>query len=186
MVRTVVVTLLMAGCAAQGWAGEIPSADVAQWTQATRVVQALRVVRVEASSQYPTDGSNYDPGNAVDGDPTTAWFPQRTDRANKGEWIRFHFASNVVLDRVELINGWIKDDRLWRHNSRVKKAILGFSDGTAQVIELADTQNRLRFALPGPTTRWVQLTIDEIYPGAQWNIESGITDVYFSGSQAAR
>ncbi len=138
------------------------------------------ILSVSASSQYPTDSSSYYPGNAVDGNKMTAWFPNRTSKANKGEWIKFDFKKEETISSISIINGWIKSDRLFRFNSRIKTAFVEFSNGHKAEISLIDSKEIQNFNFGGIHAKWVKIIIDDIYPGAKWNHEAGITDVYFN------
>lgn len=141
----------------------------------------IDVTKVEASSQYPNDSATYHPENAIDGDSSTAWFPQRTERANKGEWIKFYFDGKPTLEKFVITNGWVKSDAVWRGNSRIAKARLTFSDGSDRVVTLFDVKKPIEIDLKNKATEWMQLTIETIYAGQDWNTESGITDVVFLG-----
>jgi len=139
----------------------------------------IKVTSVTASSQYPSDGASYYPENAADGNSNTAWFPKKTQSANKGEWIKFNFQGKHNIQTISIINGWIKNHQLFSLNSRVKRATIAFSNGAKITIALKDQKTPQTFDLGGVSTSWVKIIIEDIYPGTTWNQEAGITDVSF-------
>lgn len=143
----------------------------------------VSIKSVSSSSQYPSDSSSYYPGNAVDGDDHTAWFPNRTDKANIGEWIKFEFDRKYPISAIEIINGWIKSDNLFWQNSRVKSLHIEFPDGHRKLVALENIKDPQRFDFPAIEADWVRFIIEEIYPGEIWNHEAGITDVKFNGKE---
>lgn len=143
--------------------------------------ELMSIKRVSASSQYPADRSSYYPSNAVDADNSTAWFPKRTQKANKGEWIMFEFDKHYKIQNLSIINGWIKNNRVFNLNSRIKNAFVELSNGTKVKIELQDVKIKQVIDLGGVSTKSIKIIIDDIYPGNKWNQEAGITDVYFNG-----
>lgn len=148
-------------------------------------VKELTVTSAQASSQYPAEGRvKYDPGQAIDHNNKTAWFPQRTSRANKGEWIKLDLQQLSDIKEIKIINGWIESLRNWQHNSRVKTATITTSSGFSQQITLEDTRKVQRFTINAPESDWIKLTIDEIYQGNSWNQESGITQFTVVGISA--
>ncbi len=137
----------------------------------------VKPIRVTASSVYPADRSTYYPEHTIDNDAATAWFPQRTDKTNKGQWIKFEFEQPVKLDSVAIVNGWVKSDQLWSYNSRVRQLLVTYSNGSEKTINLSDVKTPQWFSLPEYETEWIQLTIVDSYTGN--TIEAGITDVGF-------
>lgn len=144
----------------------------------------ISVKAVSASSVYPSDGSSYYPKYAIDKNNNTAWFPRRTDKANRGEWIKFEFERPSAVKYVKIINGWARKSSDWRRNSRVQTATITLSSGTTKEIVLKDTMSVQEFELPIEASDWITLTINDIYAGNRWNHEAGITQVsFYSGSQ---
>ncbi|GGW76219.1 discoidin domain-containing protein [Alteromonas halophila] len=143
---------------------------------------SITIKRVSASSIYPADSASYEPENAIDNKNSTAWFPNRTSAANKGEWIKFEFAKPSLVSGIRITNGWLHSKRMWRHNSRIKTATVTLSSGVTEYISLDDKMTPQTLSLPVSEASWVKLTIDEIYPGNRWNQESGLTQVDVLGT----
>jgi outer membrane protein OmpA-like peptidoglycan-associated protein len=144
----------------------------------------VRGVTASASSVCAPDRFRYDPELAVDGDPKTAWFPRRTDRTNRGQWIRFELARAVPVEGMVLVNGWAESELNWRSNSRVKEADLTTSAGDRVRIQLRDSSLPQWFWLPGKSpVGWIQLTVVDSHHGDRAS-EAGITDVVLYGPEA--
>lgn len=142
----------------------------------------IAIKQISASSVYPADSASYEPENAIDNKDSTAWFPKRTDKANKGEWIKLEFAKPSLVSGIAVTNGWVKSVGNWIHNSRVKAAIITLSSGVTESISLDNTMKPQTIPLPVSEATWLRLTIDEIYPGDRWNQESGITQIDVLGT----
>jgi hypothetical protein len=142
----------------------------------------IEVKRVTASSVYPADSANYRPENAIDRNNNTAWFPQRTSRANKGEWIKFDFEEGSLVAGIKIINGWISSRGNWRHNSRVKTMTIELSSGFKKTVVLKDSMSVQQIDFPTTEASWLKIVIQDIYAGDRWNQESGITQVSILGS----
>ena len=175
----------------------VPSVSVSGRGDVPKVKSS--VAYVEASSNYPMDrasfpGSNdkyFVPECAVDGNTKTSWSPDRNyERGNKGEWIKVSFAGEKTLTDIAFINGTIGGN--WDHNSRIKDAILEFSNGSQIMICLEDTKSKQSFELGSINTSSVKLIIDTVYPGAMhyyggdkgaWGgelHEAGLAEIYFA------
>jgi hypothetical protein len=75
---------------------------------------------------------SYEPKNAVDGEPTTAW---KVGGTGVGEWIELEYDKPIEVSRVGIIPGYAKTDlcssenRFYQYRV-VKKAKIEISDGT--------------------------------------------------------
>lgn len=148
------------------------------------VVAASVPPNVTASSTLDdaTSGA-FLPRNLIDGDPTTCWSEAVSDPV--GEWIRFDFPYERRIYRLRIVNGYDKIDGSqdrWSQNSRVREALLRFSDGTERAIVLRDTREPQTIELPnGKLTKSVQLVIRSTYPGARWQ-DTSIGEVEFDST----
>lgn len=142
----------------------------------------INIKSVTASSVCPADSASYEPQNAIDNKNSTAWFPKRTRKANQGEWIKLEFEEPSIISGVDIINGWIESKNNWRHNSRVKSAVLTLSSGVTHNITLKDVMSAQHFSIPESEATWLKITIEDIYPGNVWNQESGLTQINVLGT----
>jgi len=123
---------------------------------------------VRASSMLPPSRvATYGPGMATDGRWGTVWV-EGAPGDGVGEWIELQLGSPVAVAKVGVVNGYGKGPR-YRENARVREAELRFSDGSAQRIHLADSNDLQYFDLSPNTTTAVRLTIVSVYPGTRWD-----------------
>ena len=150
---------------------------------------ALGIQLVASASSVLAGGSassGYHAYNAIDGDPSTAW-SEGEDGTGAGEWLRVGFTRSRTITAVTMVNGYDKqrgrNDR-WAQNPRVKRATLRFSDGSSQTWRLRDTREPQTIRLPSPvTTDYVQIVIEEAYPGSDWQ-DCSISEVSFEDAPA--
>jgi hypothetical protein len=142
---------------------------------------------IEASSYIKEDsGINYKPISMYDGKNKTAWC---VGSSGIGEWVRFHFTpgshqSNsmykgmLMVCRIDIINGLATDKNLYFANNRVKKLKAEFSEGQEMVISLKDGVLDYQSYKFNIKTRWVKLTILDVYKGSQFN-DTCISEIDF-------
>lgn len=126
----------------------------------------------EASSALsPQGGNTYGPGNALDSNMKTAWNEGASGPGN-GEWMRLHFPAPVVPTRLEIANGYQKDQRRFRGNGRVRRLRIepGGEASPPLTVELKDALGYQSVDLPAdyPATSEIILTIISVYPGDTW------------------
>jgi hypothetical protein len=129
---------------------------------------AIRAPAVSASSVLKaTTTSNFRPPNLLDGDLTTAWI-EGDKGPGAGEWARFDFFQPVVLDHLEIANGYQKDDDRFFSHARVKSLKVEYSNGATQLVELLDTKDLQSVTTARRATEWIKLTIVSVYPDYEW------------------
>lgn len=143
-------------------------------------LENLWVASVSASSQLREDGSTYYRYHTIDGDPSTAWFPDRAERMNRGEWIRYEFADAVVLQQIHIING-CTDPAIAGSYGMIKELTASFSDGSQRTLALKDTHAEGIFELDDVVTEWVELTIESVHGKRSRNRNVGLAEVQLFG-----
>ncbi len=132
---------------------------------------AAMVIRAPAASSSSvlkaTTTSNFRAPNLFDDDLTTAWI-EGEDGPGSGEWVRFEFSEPVVLDHLEIANGYQKDDDRFLSNARVKSLEVQYSNGATQLVELLDTKELQYVTTTHRATEWIKLTIVSVYPDYEW------------------
>ncbi|MFW6600010.1 NADase-type glycan-binding domain-containing protein [Propionibacteriaceae bacterium Y2011] len=137
-------------------------------------------ITVTASSTLPPDPESYEAGNLLDGDPETAWNSNGSEADdNTGVTLTFTFAEPVRVGRIDLSNGFSKNDGVFERNCRVKTLTVETEGGATHTFEVKDTQDvqQLVFDFGAPTTK-LTFTIDEVYDGSRYR-DVAITEVVF-------
>lgn len=118
------------------------------------------------------DENRYTESNIIDDDINTAWVEGRLD-GGVGEWVRIEFQSFLLernrFNTIEIINGYAKNEMVFRENNRVRRARLEFSDGQSHVITLKDTMTPQRFRFQKNVFSFVKFTILDVYRGTTYN-----------------
>ena len=143
--------------------------------------------KIKASSYLKDSTTNdYGPQQAYDGKEKTAWC---VGKGGIGEWIQFYFRPDLssydkVLKgkrnvyRVGIINGLAASRRLYYDNNRIKKLLVEFDSGKRRVIELKDGILDYQYFIFNIRSRWIKLTIMDIYRGAKYN-DTCMSEIYF-------
>lgn len=128
----------------------------------------VRPTSVEASSTLKsTSTHSYRPTNLVDGDVTTAW-NEGAEGLGLGEWVKFEFSRQLVLTRIEIANGFQKDDDRFAGNPRVKTLKVEYSTGTVQLVDLLDTPDFQTIVPTRQPVEWMKMTIVSVHPDYEW------------------
>jgi hypothetical protein len=137
----------------------------------TTVTVAATLVRptsvASSSSLRATSTNSYRATNLVDGDTATAW-SEGVEGPGVGEWVRFDFSKQLLLERIEIANGYQKDEERFLGNPRVKTVEVEYSNGATELVDLADTQEFQTITPKHQSAEWVKLTIVSVYPGKEW------------------
>lgn len=140
-------------------------------TPALLLVALLSAPAARASSAaHPLQDVPQLAGRAVDGKRATAWC-EGAPGAGVGEWIevRPRCAPRKGVCRLELLNGWAKDEASFRRRGRVARIRVSACGGATEgePFDLADSPEpqelTLRTPLDGPAC--VRVTILQATPG---------------------
>ncbi|WP_107037755.1 NADase-type glycan-binding domain-containing protein [Brumimicrobium mesophilum] len=149
---------------------------------------AVGPLSVTSTSQLDsTQIINYKPENAHDFDLRTAWVEGRED-FGIGEKIEFEFklSSHLKLTHIDIFNGYSKNEKAWKENSRVKVFSLYINDNLFGYLNLEDTFKGQRFdlgSLGGDENEKLVLTlrIIEVYKGEKY-MDTVISEINFDGT----
>ncbi len=140
-------------------------------------------------SNYKT--INYLPRNAYDLNYETAWV-EGVEGYGEGENLIYGFPpSHPRITEIKIINGYIKSEKAWRENSRVKQLKLYINDVPTALLNLEDNRNQQSFTVEpiGISDRddfkdkpwWtLRFEIIEVYKGEKYE-DTAITEIYFDG-----
>lgn len=123
---------------------------------------------------------DYPPENTTDGKLETAWL-EGVKGNGIGEWIMYSAEKEQTVSSITIYNGYLKNDKVYINNGRIKKISLEFSDGEIITKDIAKTnfsnaKNGFKINLDTPkATTSVKLTILSAYQGAYY------TDTALSG-----
>jgi hypothetical protein len=88
-----------------------------------------------------------------------------------------------------ILNGYVRNEKLWRENSRVRKLKLYYNDTPIGILELEDSRTLQWFDVGilgnGPSAKetavWtLKFEILEVYPGTRHK-DTVISEIYFDG-----
>lgn len=132
-----------------------------------------------ASSELSSQGqNNYSASNAHDLSYKTSWV-EGVPGYGIGEYITYHFPpENPRITKIIVVNGYVKSDKTWRENSRVKKLKLYLDDKLYAILNLRDTRNEQVFELPNPLGHEDRLDMKKLHGLPSWTLKFEIMDVY--------
>ncbi|MDQ4121622.1 MAG: discoidin domain-containing protein [Acidobacteriota bacterium] len=148
-------------------------------TQASPPVNAPpRIVGSASSVRRQDRGNFYFPNFAFDNNPTTAW-GEGAPGEGIGEWLNFEFDRTVNLRQIRIQPGYFKTPQIWRDNNRVSEALIEFSDGTSRTATFSDQMQTQTIDVGQKQTRWVRITIEDVYTGEHDSEDTLISEVSF-------
>jgi hypothetical protein len=143
-------------------------------------------IDAEASSELPPQpqrGLSYGIGNTLDGNLRTAWNSNGNEvGTGAGQVLRYRFADKVHLQRIDLVNGYVKSDKTFTENGRIKTVAITTDAGTFEVT-LTDTKQQQSLAQDFGVTDSVSLRVIAVYKGSQFP-DLGLTEIAFLATPA--
>jgi hypothetical protein len=115
--------------------------------------------------------SHFSPQRAFDDDPKTAWNDHLKGPV-QGEWVEVTFASEVIVDVVEMATGWDyvspKDGDLFAANAHFRRVRLEFSGGATVERDVGEGERSVRIEAGGRRTTRLRIVAADVYPGTRW------------------
>ena len=138
---------------------------------------------VYASSHLITKSMNYKVENVIDDNPSTAWIEGVSDDGI-GQFIQFSSNNTFRVDKIDIINGFSKNQKTYMKNNRVKKVIIEFSDKSQQVYELEDNNMEYQtIDIGGINTNSVKVIIQEVYTNGRVYKDTCISEISVYGQE---
>jgi hypothetical protein len=154
---------------------------------------------ISASSYLKSTNSTIDylPENAHDLSFKTAWV-EGINGYGSGEYITYHFRQTAPrITHIIIANGYVKSEKTYLENSRVKKLKVYIEDRPFAILNLEDIRREQIFEFepigkerPAPNANWNELEklpkwtmkfeILEVYPGEKYD-DVAISEIYFDG-----
>ena len=138
---------------------------------------------VYASSHLIQKYMNYKVENVIDDNPSTAWIEGVSDDGI-GQFIQFSSNNTFRVDKIDIINGFSKNQKTYMKNNRVKKVIIEFSDKSQQVYELEDNNMEYQtIDIGGINTNSVKVIIQEVYTNGRVYKDTCISEISVYGQE---
>ena len=138
---------------------------------------------VYASSHLIQKSMNYKVENVIDDNPSTAWIEGVSDDGI-GQFIQFSSNNTFRVDKIDIINGFSKNQKTYMKNNRVKKVIIEFSDKSQQVYELEDNNMEYQtIDIGGINTNSVKGIIQEVYTNGRVYKDTCISEISVYGQE---
>ncbi len=144
------------------------------------------VKSVTASSHLPSIGAfSYGAGNAHDFNHETVW---ATKGKGIGESLTYTFEGSCPrITKVKILNGHVKNERIWQANSRVKRMRMYFDSKPIATLSLQDSRTLQTFDVDtlgyhdSTKPDWtLSFEILDVYPGTRYD-DTVIAELYFDG-----
>lgn len=144
--------------------------------------------KVNASSELKSDSYiSYSATSANDLNYKTAWV-EGVEGAGIGEYLEYHFKNkSPKVTHIIVSNGYLKSDKAWKNNNRVKSLKVYINGLEYGVLQLEDSKtdqhfkfNGFKYNSDGKTDLVLKFEILEVYKGAKYD-DTVITEIYFDG-----
>lgn len=137
-----------------------------------------------SSVLQPQQNFDYRPENIHDFSLRTAWI-EGSSGNGKGEQIGFLFPKqSAPVTVVKIYNGYMKSERAWKDNARVKRLRLSVNGKPCMILALSDTTALQMFAIdtlwPVTGDRLITFEILDVYPGDKFE-DAAISELTFDG-----
>ncbi|MCS6928206.1 MAG: Hint domain-containing protein [Saprospiraceae bacterium] len=137
-----------------------------------------------SSTLPPTRRFNYEASNAHDFSLRTAWIEGVADYGI-GESITFRFPKqSPPVTKVEIFNGYMKSEKAWKDNSRVKQLKVYINKKLSFVLNLKDVLSKQIFQLDTlqgtDEDLFLTFEITEVYKGDKYD-DVAIAEIEFDG-----
>lgn len=104
--------------------------------------------------------------------------------ATIGQYIQFSSDNIFRVDKIDIINGFSKNQNIYMKNNRVKKVIIEFSDKSQQVYELEDNNMEYQtIDVGGIKTNSVKVIIQEVYTDKRVYTDTCISEICVYGQE---
>ena len=131
--------------------------------------------------------TDYKPENAHDLSFKTAWV-EGVPGYGAGQYLTYYFKNDSPrITEINIYNGYVKSEKAWSENSRVKKLKLWINDQFFAILELEDSRALQTFPMAEPLGHRkdgkdliLKFEIMDIYKGTKFD-DVAITEIYFDG-----
>ena len=142
---------------------------------------------VVASSELRSQGSaSYRVSNINDWNHETAWV-EGVSGYGIGQWIEFqNLEVEGTFTAIQILNGYVKSDKAWSENARVKRLKVYCNGKPICILELQDSRSLQSFNVNNllGSVRYIKnlrFEILEVYPGTKYQ-DTVIAEIVFSAA----
>jgi hypothetical protein len=127
----------------------------------------------KAKASSTLAGGDYKPDNvnkfSAEIAPDSCW-SEGVPGNGEGQWLEIAASVSTRLDTLQITNGLVASESLFRANNRIKKLDLSVNGGEPTSVQLPDQMSPfdVKLADSGQPVRTIRLTIREVYPGARY------------------
>lgn len=142
------------------------------------------VDNIAASSALRSQGSaSYKVGNIHDFNHETAWV-EGVKGNGVGQWIEFQGVRGGQITTINILNGYVKSDKAWNENSRVRLLKVYCNSEPLCILELNNSRSLQCFVveelLDSYGVKTFRFEILDVYPGTKYQ-DTVISEIYFGG-----
>ena len=140
---------------------------------------------VVASSYLSSQGSaSYRASNIKDWNHETAWV-EGVKGNGVGQWIEYRDVSGCSISSIKILNGYVKSDKAWNENARVKRLKVYCNGKPKCILELQNSRSWQLFEIDGGLgydVHTIRFEILDVYPGSKYQ-DTAISEIYFDCTQ---
>jgi hypothetical protein len=143
-------------------------------------------INIKASSILAPQGTNtYDARNAHNGTLNTAWV-EGVKGYGIGQFIEYTFGkNNPPVTSIIIFNGYVKSDKAWKDNSRIKRLKMYVNGKPYAFLDLQDSKAEQRFEIGSLQNKAGELVLKfeimDVYKGLKWD-DTVLSELYFDGT----
>ena len=128
------------------------------------------------STLEPTDQLDYVAQNTLDSNLATAW---NSDGSAEGESLNYEFPRSVRIDRIRVVNGYAKSDKVFDENARIREVEIITDAGGAVMREFDDSDQWQTINVDSGNTSTLEIRIVSVYPGNGTYPDTALTEIEF-------
>ena len=140
-----------------------------------------------SSSLAPSKKFDYKGANAHDFDHESVW-AEGAPGQGIGEYLVYYFPGSCPrVTTVKVLNGHVKNQKVWKENSRVKQLKVYYNDVPIAILDLQDSRTLQCFEVgtlgyhDSNAAQWtLKFEIMDVYPGTKYQ-DTVISELYFDG-----
>lgn len=138
-----------------------------------------------SSTLSPNKNLDYKADNVHEGSLRTAWV-EGVSGYGIGESITFRFAKqSPPVTTVEIYNGYMKSDKVWQENSRIKQFKVYVNNKPYALLNLKDIKSKQFFAIDTlqgiDSDLYLKFEITDVYKGDKYD-DVAISEIEFDGT----